>query len=287
MNDSTPAETDVPLYRPATLTQALALLRDNPDARPLGGGQTLVPMLTLGYAQVSAIIALADIAELHGITRLTDGSVRIGAMTTHAEIAACTTFVGGQSLLSHTAGQIADPAIRSFGTIGGACAHGDTVADWPPSLVAADARVVVAGPGGNREIRAQDFFLNILTTALEPGELVVAIVVPALAGRAFYRKLARVEGDYATVSVAVVGAVDKGICKSLAIAIGACGPAPVRLASAEALLVGRAVNRMSAEEAGTLLARATDPISDVRGSAAYRKRVLPRIVAETVLEVLR
>ena len=152
MNDSTPAETDVPLYRPATLAQALALLRDNPDARPLGGGQTLVPMLTLGYAQVSAIIALADIAELHGITRLTDGSVRIGAMTTHAEIAACTTFVGGQSLLSHTAGQIADPAIRSFGTIGGACAHGDTVADWPPSLVAADARVVVAGPGGNREM---------------------------------------------------------------------------------------------------------------------------------------
>ncbi len=287
MNNAAPAEADVPLYRPTTVQHALSLLRDNPDARPLGGGQTLVSMLTLGYAQASAIIALADIAELRGITRLADGSMRIGAMTTHAEIAACTTFVGGQSLLSHTAGQIADPAIRSFGTIGGACAHGDTVADWPPALVAADARVIAAGPGGSREIRAQDFFLNILTTALEPGEIVVAIVVPVLAGRAYYRKLARVEGDYATVSVAVVGAIDKGICKSVAISIGACGPAPVRLPAAEALLVGREVDQMLAEKVGTMLARAIDPISDVRGSAAYRKRVLPRVVAETVLEVLR
>lgn len=287
MNDLASPEPDVPLYRPATLAQALALLRDNPDARPLGGGQTLVSMLTLGYAQASAIIALADIAELRGVVRLGDGSVRIGAMTTHSQIAACRTFVDGQALLSHTAGQIADPAIRSFGTIGGACAHGDTVADWPPSLVAADARIVAVGPGGTREIQAADFFLNILTTALEPGELVVAIVVPPLAGGAFYRKLARVEGDYATVSVAVVGAVERGICKSVSIAIGACGPAPVRVAAAEALLVGRSVDQQLAEEAGTMLARATDPISDVRGSAAYRKRVLPRVVAQTLLKVLR
>lgn len=287
MNDLALPKTEVPLYRPASVAQALALLRDNPEARPLGGGQTLVSMLTLGYTQPSAIVALADIAELHGVTRLADGSVRIGAMTTHAEMAACTTLVGGQALLSQTAGKIADPAIRRFGTIGGACAHGDTVADWPPCLVASDARIVVAGLGGTREIRAQDFFLNILTTALRPGELVVAIVVPALEGRPFYRKLARVEGDYATVSVAVVGSVESGTCRSVSIAVGACGPAPVRLAEVEALLVGRAVDRTLAEEAGRRLAGAINPISDVRGSAAYRKRVLPRIVADAVLEVLQ
>lgn len=277
---------DIPLYRPSNLAQAIALLRENEDARPLAGGQTLVSMLSLGYAQPSAVIALRGIAELRGISRLADGSVRIGAMTTHAELAACRSFSGGQELLASTASQIADPAIRNFGTIGGACAHGDSVADWPPALVAADARMLVNGPSGAREIRACDFFVNLLTTALEPAELLTAVVIPAIEGHGRYRKLARVEGDFATVSVAVTAAAVAGVCQSIAIAIGACGPRPVRLAQAEALLTGQPVNEGLAIEAGQLLANLIDPISDVRGSAAYRKRVLPRLVAQTIQEVL-
>ncbi|MNV44735.1 Carbon monoxide dehydrogenase medium chain [compost metagenome] len=146
--------------------------------------------------------------------------------------------------------------------------------------------MLVDGPNGVREIRARDFFVNLLTTALEPAELLTAVVVPAIAGRGRYRKLARVEGDFATVSVAATAASDGGICKSLAIAIGACGPRPVRVAQAEALLIGCPVDEELAIRAGQLLADAIDPISDVRASAAYRKRVLPRLVAQTILEVL-
>lgn len=277
---------DIPLYRPGNLADAIALLQAHEDARPLAGGQTLVSMLSLGYAQPSAIVALGAIAELRGISRLDNGSVHIGAMTTHAELAACRSFAGGQALLASTAAQIADPAIRNFGTIGGACAHGDSVADWPPALVAADARMLVDGPNGQREIKACDFFVNLLTTALEPGELLTAIVIPAIAGHGIYRKLARVEGDFATVSVAVTAAGVAGVCQSVAIGIGACGPCPMRLQQAESLLIGRPVTESLALEAGHLLAQAIDPISDVRGSAAYRKRVLPRLVAQTLLEVL-
>ncbi|MGO4392295.1 xanthine dehydrogenase family protein subunit M [Variovorax sp. M-6] len=280
------AGVDIPLYRPTHLADAIALLQEHEDARPLGGGQTLVSMLSLGYAQPSAIVALGNLPELRGISRSDDGSVRIGAMTTHAELAACRSFAGGQALLTSAASQIADPAIRNFGTIGGACAHGDSVADWPPALVAADARMLVHGPDGAREIKACDFFVNLLTTALKPAELLIAIVIPAIEGHGRYRKLARVEGDFATVSVAATAASAGGACTSVAIAIGACGPRPVRLAQAEALLIGRPFNEGLAIEVGQLLADAIDPISDVRGSAAYRKRVLPRLVAQSIQELL-
>jgi carbon-monoxide dehydrogenase medium subunit len=277
---------DIPFHRPRTLADAIALLKADSEARPLAGGQTLVAMLNLGYVEPSAIVALSDIAELRGISRLADGTVRIGAMATHAEIARSELYLGGQRLLAHAAGQIADPAIRNFGTIGGACAHADSVSDWPPALFAANARIAVAGPGGSREIAAGDFFQNLFTTALGPAELATAILIPPIAGRGLYRKLARVEGDYATVAIAVTAAGEKGICRAAAIAIGACGPRPVRLPAAEALLVGHAVDRAVALKAGELLARAINPISDVRGSAAYRKRVLPQLVADTLLEAL-
>ena len=277
---------DIPFHRPRTIADAIALLKADSEARPLAGGQTLVAMLNLGYVEPTAIVALSDIAELHGINRLADGTVRIGAMATHAEIARSELYIDGQRLLAHAAAQIADPAIRNFGTIGGACAHADSVSDWPPALFAANARIAVAGPGGRREVAAGDFFQNLFTTALGPAELATAILLPPIAGRGLYRKLARVEGDYATVAVAVTAAVEKGICTSAAIAIGACGPRPVRLPAAEALLVGHAVDRALALKAGERLARAINPISDVRGSAAYRKRVLPQLVADTLLEAL-
>lgn len=274
------------LHRPQTVAGALALLRDIPDARPMAGGQTLVAMINLGYAQPSAIVSLRDIAELRGIQRRPDGGVHIGAMATHASIAAFDGFRDGQALLADAARQIADPAIRNFGTIGGACAHGDSVADWPAALVAADAKLLAASVKGVREIAARDFFLGLMSTALEPDELVVGVVAPPLPGRARYRKLARVEGDYATVSVAVVGHVADGVCRQVAISIGACGPVPTRVSAAESLLVGAPVQRALAERAGALLAAAIDPISDVRGSASYRKRILPALVADTLMEVL-
>lgn len=277
---------NIPFHRPRSLAEALDLLAADDNVRPLAGGQTLVAMLNLGFVEPSAIVSLADIEALRGIMRERDGTLRIGAMTTHAELAANDACTAGQRLLAHTARQIADPGVRNFGTIGGACAHGDAVSDWPATLVAADARIVIEGKGSGREIAARDFFQHLFTTALAPGELVTAILVPPLPGRGIYRKLARVHGDYATVSVAVVASSEGGTCTSAAIAIGACGPRPVRLQAAEALLVGQKIGAGLAEQAGALLADAIDPIGDVRASAAYRRRVLPRLVANTLMRAL-
>ena len=117
--------TSVAYHRPADLAAVLALLAADEEARPLAGGQTLVPMLNLELLAPTAIVSLIDVAELRGIRRLDDGTVRIGAMETHARIAVSDAFRDGQALIPDTARQIASPAIRNFGTIGGACAHGD------------------------------------------------------------------------------------------------------------------------------------------------------------------
>lgn len=279
--------TGVAFHRPARLDDVLALLAADEDARPLAGGQTLVPMLNLDLLAPTAIVSLADIGELRGIDRRDDGSVRIGAMESHARIAASPAFTGGQAIIPDAAGQIASPAIRNFGTIGGACAHGDPASDWPAALVAADARIEIAGPDGRRAVAAADFFLDFLTTALEPGELVTGVVVPPLPGRGIHHRFSRVDSDYATAIVA--GAADiaaDGTCRFVRLAVGACGPHPARSEAAETLLTGRTLDPDLVAQAGQILAAAIDPLDDVRGSAAYRRRILPGLVARA-LGILR
>ncbi len=279
--------TGVAFHRPAHLDDVLALLAADEDARPLAGGQTLVPMLNLDLLAPSAIVSLADVGELRGIDRRSDGSVRIGAMETHARIAASTAFAGGQAVIPHAAGQIASPAIRNFGTIGGACAHGDPASDWPAALVAADARIEIAGASGRRDMAAADFFQDFLTTGLEPGELITGIVVPPLAGRGIHQRFSRVDSDYATVIVACAADIaPDGTCNVVRLAIGACGPHPARSDAAEALLTGRPLGPAAVARAGQILADIIDPLDDVRGSAAYRRRILPGLVARA-LESLR
>lgn len=277
---------NIHFYRPGTLREAFALLTSEEGVRPLAGGQTLVAMLNLGLLQPAALVSLAGIPELRGIRRLPGGEVLIGAMSTHAEVAASTQFRDGQGIIAHAAGQIAEPAVRNFGTIGGACAHGDPASDWPAALVAADALILLQGAAGARQVPAAEFFRDLFTTSLQPGELVTAIRIPPLKGRGLYRKVTRVDGDYATVSVAVVAAREGRRCTALSIVVGACGPRPCRRPDAEAILIGSIVERAQARAAGALLAGAIEPLGDVRGSAAYRRRIVPGVVADTVMEAL-
>lgn len=265
----------IPFHRPRSLDEALALLADG-EARPLAGGQTLVPMLNLDLLQPSAIVTLRHVAELQGIGRQADGSVRIGAMATHAMLADSRDFMAGQTVIPDAARQIAHPAVRNFGTIGGACAHGDPAGDWPAALVAANAMFHAAGPAGARTIAADAFFAHFLTTALQPGELLTHITVPPLPGRGLHRRLSRVDGDYATLSVACVAAPAQ-----VRIAIGSCGPRPLHSAAADAAFSTGDLDRGCA-----LLLDLADPIGDVRGSAAYRRRILPVLVKRTLVEAL-
>jgi carbon-monoxide dehydrogenase medium subunit len=272
------------LHLPTNLEEAARLLAEDPEARCLAGGATLVAMMNAGLVQPTVLVSLRKIEGLAGITRAGDGSVRIGAMTRHRATAASPDLRGGQTVVRHAASVIANPPVRNMGTMGGSIALADPGADYPPALVAADAEIELAGTNGSRRVKAGDFFTDWYQTALAPGELVAAIHLPAghPGSIGYYDKLVRVEGDYATASVAVVLTMAGRNCAGIAVAVGACGPKPVRLAEAERKLVGGALDDASLAAAGALLAEAADPVDDVRASADYRRLVIPRLVRRAV-----
>ena len=271
-------------HKPETVEAGVALLAADPEAACLAGGATLVAMMNARLAEPSALISLSAIAELRDFTREADGGVRIGAMRCHRETAHESDLRDGQRVLSEAAARIANPPVRNMGTIGGSIAFADPAADYPAALVAANAEVEIAGPTGRRRVAAEDFFLDWYTTALEPGELVTAVLLPpspaGMIGR--YHKLARVAGDFAIASVALVLESDGGLCKSLRLAVGGCGPVPVRLPEAEAAVVGEPLDGAAAKRLGQQLAEALDPPDDVRASADYRRRVVPRMIARAL-----
>lgn len=264
------------LHWPETVERALELLSADGEARALSGGATLVAMMNAGLVAPQRLVFLRKIPQLKGIRRNGDGTVSIGAMTTHETIEAWTDFDAGQAVVRMAAGRIAHPPIRAVGTIGGAIAHADPSSDYPAALVAADAEIVCIGRGGERRVPAHAFFRDYFESALEPGEIVGAVLLPKSAPGtvAVYDKLARVEGDYATVSVAAVIASAGGVCRRARLAAGSCGPRPVRSDEADALLVGSDLGEAIAAKAAALLGEAADPVDDVRGSAAYRRRVM-------------
>lgn len=268
---------------PDTLEDAVKLLAED-GARCLAGGQSLVAMMNAQLVTPSALVSLRRIAELDAITPLPDGGLRIGAMVPHATVARLKPSAAGPALLAETAAAIGHPAIRNQGTIGGSLAHADPAADYPAAVVCAGAHIHIVGPAGRRVVPAGEFFRGYYETALERGEIVVAVEVPPgpQYSAAHYEKLALVHGDFALVSAAVILAMRGGKCAFAAIAVGACAPAPVRVAAAEAALAGTPLDDAALAKAGALIAAACDPIDDFRGSAAYRRKLVPRIVARAV-----
>ncbi|MGH6988880.1 MAG: FAD binding domain-containing protein [Stellaceae bacterium] len=271
-------------FHPTNLPEALSLLSEHEGAQCLAGGATLVAMMNAGLVEPSALISLTGLSELAGIARLPDGSVRIGAMTRHAETARSTIFHAGQRVLSEAAGKIANPPVRNMGTIGGSLAFADPAADYLPALACLDAMIEVAGRDGARTLAIADFVLDWYATALGPEDIITGIVVPpSPAGSVgVFEKLERTAGDFAIASVALVLAVEEGVCRVARIAIGGCAPAPIRRREAEALIEGTRFEAAAVRAAGGILAEAADPVDDVRASADYRRRVIPRLLAKTV-----
>ncbi len=266
-------------FRPRTLDEAVTLLAQDPDAKPMAGGATLVAMLNARVLEPAAIMSLASIAEIKGISALPDGRIRIGAFTRHRESVASPLLAGTCAVVRHAASQIANATVRNMGTIGGSIAFADPGLDYPPALVAVGAEVEIAGSGGRRYVPARDFFVDWYTTALAPGELVVAVLLPAPEAGAsgVYIKHARVAGDYATASVAVCLAPGGRV----SVAVGGCGPTPLADDEANALL---SADRSDAAltRAGALLQARADPLDDVRGSADYRRQLILRLLRRAV-----
>ena len=254
-------------FAPRSLDDAYLALQAA-DAVCLAGGQSLVAAMNLGVSSPATLVSLRDLGELRGIEALADGGLRIGAMTTHAELAALIPASAGPRLLAQTAAVVAYPAVRARGTIGGSVALADPAADYPVALVAAGATIEVGGPAGRRIVAAREFFRGLFETALGKGEIVVAIHLPPGAQGAgiAYEKLSLVVGDFAIVSVAAVGGA-----ASLDLAVGGLGPTPM-------LATGVAATDEALLAAGRALAEAADPPSDHRASGAYRRRVLPELL---------
>lgn len=271
-------------YRPTSLKQALKVLAGDEDARCLAGGATLVAMMNASLIAPTALVSLAAVKGLAGIAKRKNGTVAIGAMTRHQAVADSDAFDPGQAVVKEAASHIGHPAIRNMGTIGGSISHADPAADYPTALVAADATVTVENAAGKREVEAGRFFTGYLETALAPGEIVVAVSIPATpAGAAgAYEKFARVQGDFATVAAAAIVAMDRGVCSFARLAIGGCAPTPVRVAAAESNLIGSRLEPSAVEAAAKSIAAACDPIDDFRGSSAYRLAILPTILARAV-----
>ncbi len=271
------------LYKPATLAEATALLAQDPDAKPISGGATLVAMMNARVVEPKALVSLAGIAELQGIAAAADGGVRIGAFTRHRETAASALLTGANAVLRSAAGQIANATVRNMGTIGGSIAFADPGLDYPPALVAAGARVEIASAAGRRTVSAREFFVDWYVTALAPGEIVAAVLLPAARGGAgVYVKHARVAGDYATASVAASLSADGRI----SVAVGACGPTPLASDEANAML-SKDRSDTAVARAAELLQALADPLDDVRGSADYRRRLVPGLLKRAVRAVAK
>jgi carbon-monoxide dehydrogenase medium subunit len=255
---------------PTTLDEAYRALAVD-EARCLAGGQSLVAMMNLGLVSPSRLVSLRRIGSLRGITPRPEGGVRVGAMTTHAELAALNTPDASVQLLANAARVVAYPAVRMQGTLGGSVAHADPAADYPAALTAAEAEIEIGSPHGIRIVSARDFFRGVFETALQHGEIVVAVVLPPAAAGvgAAYEKFSIVAGDFAIASVAAI------VGDTASIAVGGCGPKPL---FAQHL----GVTDDSLLAAGKRLAEECDPPSDQRASAAYRRKVVPALIRRAV-----
>jgi carbon-monoxide dehydrogenase medium subunit len=270
---------------PRTLQAAIAALSAE-GARCIAGGQSLVAMMNAGLLTPPVLVSLRGVPGLDAVEARPDGGLRLGAMVRHADVARLVPRSGGAAILVEAARRIGHPAIRNQGTIGGSLAHADPAADYPTAAVCSEAVLHLAGPAGARSVPAADFFQGWYETACGPGEIVTAIEVPPgpPGAGAHYEKLMIVDGDFAVVSVAAMLAMEGGACRAIRLALGAVGPVPLRLPEAEAALTGTALDPPAIARAGSLLAEAADPVDDSRGSAAFRRRLIPRLLARAVAE---
>jgi CO/xanthine dehydrogenase FAD-binding subunit len=229
-------------HRPATLGEALTLLAADEDAKPLAGGQSLVPMLNFRLARPSALVDLAAIGELQGI-RVEGGALVVGAMTRQWDLEHSPDAF---PLLREALGFVGHTATRCRGTVGGSLVHADPTAELPVCALALDAELVIAGSGGRRTVPVEEFFLSVFTTALEPGELLVEVRLPEPAGPAAFVEHAHRHGDFAVVCVARAGE---------RIAVGGVGATPLLW------------------EGGEL-----DPVGDLFAPAGYKREVAAALI---------
>jgi carbon-monoxide dehydrogenase medium subunit len=269
-------------YRAGSVGEAIALMAQHPSAKFLAGGHSLIPIMNLRLADPGTIIDIGRLSELKGIGDTRDGGCSIGALTTHATVAASSSV---PTALSEAAGMIGDPQVRNRGTVGGNVAHADPASDLPTVFTALDATFELEGPGGSRDVAAGDFFIDLFMTAMGEGEILKSIRVRSPSpGRAFnaaagsaYAKLANPASRYAMVGAAAVVMAENGQCTSCRVAVGGLVASPVRAISVEMALQGKALSDENISAAAAAVANDLngDILADIHASAEYRQAMAP------------
>jgi carbon-monoxide dehydrogenase medium subunit len=267
--------------RPSTVDEAVAALgAAGEDGKVLAGGQSLLPLLRLRLAYPSVLVDLGRVDGLRGIRR--DGDqVVIGAMTTHHDLIHDPVIREHCPVLAQATATVADPAVRHRGTLGGSLSHADPAGDLPAVALALDAELVIVGPGSRRTVPASEFFSDYLETAIEPGEVLVEVRVPALGPGwgSHYEKFNRVAQAWAIVGVAALVRRDGDTIAEARIGLTNMGPTPLRATATEQALAGASAANGGIAAAAEHAADDTDPPGDLSGQPDYRRhlaRVLSR-----------
>lgn len=261
--------------RAKTLDEALTLLSQNEDAKILAGGHSLIPAMKFRLAQPPLLIDIGRISDL-AYVREDGGQIRIGAMTTHYQIESSDLLKQICPLLPECAGHIGDVQVRNKGTIGGSLAHSDPAGDWPAAIIALNAEMVAAGKSGERVIAADDFFVDLLTTALQPGEILREIRIDKSNGRSghAYVKMHHPASGFAVVGVAANLSLDaNGNCQNASIGITGVSSKAYRAAAVEAALNGAKLDEQTIASAASHATDGIDANGDLFASADYRRHL--------------
>jgi carbon-monoxide dehydrogenase medium subunit len=261
--------------RANTLDEALNLLAQNDDAKILAGGHSLIPAMKLRLAMPPLLVDIARIKDLSYITE-DSGQIRIGAMTTHYQIESSELLKKICPLLPECASHIGDMQVRNKGTIGGSVAHSDPAGDWPAAVLALDAELVAVSKGGERTIKAGEFFVDLLTTALQPNEILREIRINKPQGRTghAYVKMAHPASGFAVVGVAANLSFNGGTeCKAASIGITGVSSKAYRPSAVEAALTGANLDDASIANAAGHATDGIDVNGDVFASDEYRRHL--------------
>ena len=264
-------------FSPTTIDETTSLLDQyGLEAKVLAGGQSLIPLLNMRLVRPQVIIDINQIAQLDKISPSPEGGVTIGALTRQRTAERSRTVQERSPLLAAALPHIGHFPIRNRGTIGGSLVHGDPAAELPAVSVTLEAEMVLARSGSERLMKAEDFFVGYLTTALEPGEVLTEIRVPPLDGGWGwgFEEVCRRQGDFALVgAVALLQLDDNDRCRAARVTMFGVGGTPVRVGRAEEALLGGQVDIAALDEVAKAVSEAVDPPSDIHASSEYRKEV--------------
>jgi carbon-monoxide dehydrogenase medium subunit len=272
-------------FRPTTIADAISLLQKHgDDAKILSGGQSLIPMMKLRLASPPVII---DINRIDGLNYIheSDGFLRIGALTHEADLDASDLVRGRYPILADTARVIADPLVRNSATIGGNIAHADPANDHPATLIAVRAQIEATGPDGKRTIPVDQFFTGLFQTALAPNEIVTEIRIPTPAPKSggAYIKVERKVGDFAIAAVAAQVTLDQsGTITQAGIGLTNVGPTVIQAKGTEEFLRGKKPGDDIFRKAGELAASESQPSSDLRGPAEYKRGLIQTLTVRAL-----